>query len=39
MQRPRKRNRLAHMVQPADPGYGSLDPHAEGKKEAEVMQV
>jgi hypothetical protein len=27
VQRPRERNRLAHMLQPADPRHAALDPH------------
>src|SRR5580704_9647796 len=31
MQHTRERNSLAHMLQAADPGYGSLDAHAEAR--------
>src|SRR5208337_5332233 len=34
----RKRNRLAHVLQSADPGHGSLDAHAEaGVRDAAVL--
>src|SRR5208337_225041 len=38
MQHARERNRLAHVLQAADPGYGALDAHAEpGVRDAAVL--